>query len=103
MSIAVAIEDLAAEVEKRGPGYLLTTTADSRPHVMHFHFTIDGARLETGVGRSAARNIEAQAAVTLLWPPMDDGGYSLIVDGEAVVEGESAVITALTAVLHRPA
>lgn len=108
MSIAVAIEDLADEVNRRGPGYLLTTTADSRPHVMHVRFAIDGAELQTGVGRSAARNIGTQPAVTLLWQPETEGGYSLIVDATAVVtsgdDGETtAVLTATSAVLHRPA
>lgn len=111
MSIAVAIEDLADEVTKRGPGYLLTTVADGRPHVMHLAFTIDttgtGAELRAPIGRSATANIGTQSAVTLLWPPEVDGGYSLIVDGEAVVvdvDGTpTAAVTAIGAVLHRPA
>lgn len=104
MSIAVPLEELAERVSERGPGYLLTTAAGSRPHVMHLQFTIDGAELRTTIGRSARRNIGDQAAVTLLWPPDEDGGYSLIVDATAEVEGEAGVvITASTAVLHRPA
>ena len=104
MSIEVPLPDLAAEVANRGPGYLLTATTDSRPHVMHLNFAADGPVLRTDVGRSAARNIVAQPAVTLLWPPPEPGGYSLIVDGEAAIEGEAtAVVTATHAVLHRPA
>ena len=104
MSIEVALEDLADEVIKRGRGYLLSSTAGSRPHVMHLRFTVDGAELRADVGRSATRNIGAQPAVTLLWPPDTDGGYSLIVDGEARIDGEAtAVVTATWAVLHRPA
>ena len=107
MSIEVALDDLAGEIAARGPGYLLTTSAGSRPHVMHLRFTIEGSELRVGVGRSAAANIGAQPAVTLLWPPQTDGGYSLIVDGDASVvdgaDGTKAVIAARTAVLHRPA
>ena len=104
MSITVALEDLGDEVAMRGPGYLLTTVADGRPHVMHLQFGVDGSTLTTEIGRSAARNIGAQSAVTLLWPPTEHGGYSLIVDGTATVENESAaVIEAVSAVLHRPA
>ncbi len=107
MSISVALDDLAEHVSQRGPGYLLTTNAESRPHVMHLRWTMDGVELQAGVGRSASANIGAQAAVTLLWPPMEEGGYSLIVDGEAVVndgpDGAVAVVTAQSAVLHRPA
>ena len=104
MSITVALEELAQEVGKRGPGYLLTTTAGGRPHVMHLRFQIEGTELRAGVGRSATRNIEAEPAVTLLWPSDTDGGYSLIVDGTATIEDEAmAVITAIGAILHRPA
>ncbi len=104
MSIVVALDDLAAEVAKRGPGYLLSASAASRPHVMQLRFDVDGVELRSEVGRSAARNIGAQPAVTVLWPPEESGGYSLIVDAEAVIEGEAtAVITATNAVLHRPA
>jgi len=104
VSIGVAIEDLAGEVARRGPGYLLTTNVESRPHVMHLRFSVDGATLRATIGRSAGRNIGRQPAVTLLWPPQEPGGYSLIVDGTASLDGESAVlVTATSAVLHRPA
>lgn len=103
MSIVVALEDLAGEVDRRGPGYLLTSTPDGRPHVMHQRFSVEGSNLGTGLGRTAGANIAAQPAVTLLWPPEESGGYSLIVDASATVVGERAVITPLGAVLHRPA
>lgn len=110
MSIPVPLAELAGEVGKRGPGYLLTTTADSRPHVMHLRLTVKGTELRSEVGRSATRNIVAQPAVTLLWPAVEDGGLSLIVDGTATIvdaataEGAAvAVISATGAVLHRPA
>ena len=75
MSIAVALDDLAAEVARRGPGYLITATAGSRPHVLHLQFEVDGAELRSGVGRSAVRNIGAMPAVTLLWPPVEPEDY----------------------------
>lgn len=111
MSITVALEDLEAEVARRGPGYLLSSDGTTRPHVMQLRFTVDGAELRTTVGRSAAANIGSQPAVTLLWPPETEGGYSLIVDGEATIDqgpdgsagGPVAVIAASWAVLHRPA
>jgi hypothetical protein len=107
MSIEVQLRELEAEVPERGPGYLLTSTAASRPHVMHLRFDIVGAELRAPIGQSAAANIAAEPAVTLLWPPNKDNSYSLIVDGDARVEdgadGAVAVVTATHAVFHRPA
>ena len=113
MSIPVPLDDLAAEVAKRGPGYLLTTTEGSRPHMLHLRFDVtggaDGVALRAPVSRTAARNIEAQPAVTLLWAPLEDG-HSLVVDAEAAIERPAAdgaeavaVLTAVKALLHRPA
>ncbi len=104
MSIVVSLEELAGEIAKRGAGYLLTTTADSRPHILHLSFSVDGTELRAEVGRSAVTNIEAQSAVSLLWPARSTDDYSLIVDGTASISDEAmAVIVASGAVLHRPA
>lgn len=108
MSIKVPLDELADAVAARGPGYLLSA-GGGRPHVMHVEFAVEGPVLRASIGRSAAANIGSQPAVTLLWPPADDG-YSLIVDAEAVVEGNpeadappTVVATASGAVLHRSA
>lgn len=108
MSIKVPLDELADAVAVRGAGYLLSA-GGGRPHVMHLTFEAEGPVLRAAIGRSAAANIAAQPAVTLLWPPTDDG-YSLIVDAEAVVDGDpegdvppTVVATASGAVLHRPA
>jgi hypothetical protein len=104
MSISVPLEELAAELAERGAGYVLTSNAGSRPHIMHVHFVTDGTELRAEVGRSAVANIRAEPAVALLWPPTADDEYSLIVDGTAIIEGEAtAVITAVGAIRHRPA
>jgi hypothetical protein len=104
------LDDLEGEVSRRGPGYLLTASGSERPHVMQLRFSIDGHVLRATVGRSAARDLVAQPAATLLWPPFDDtdrpdlAGYSLIVDATGTIEGEAtAVLSAVSAVLHRPA
>jgi hypothetical protein len=36
-----------------------------------------------------------------LWPAIEDGGFSLIVDGSASVSDERIVIRPVSAVLHR--
>lgn len=107
MSIPVDLENLAGEVSKRGPGYLLTSGPDGRPHTIELSFTVDGAVLRAPSGKSSARNVAERPLVALLWPPTEPGGYSLIVDGQAAIEGDddarTAVITATHAILHRPA
>jgi len=37
------------------------------------------------IGGRTRKNVESRSAVTLLWPPSEPGGYSLIVDGRAEV------------------
>jgi hypothetical protein len=104
MSIPVAIEDLVAATGERGWAYLLTVSDDQRPHVVAVDPIWDDEVLVIDVGRGTARNAAARPSISLCYPPVQDGGYSLIVDGDAAVEGESVVRFAPTgAVLHRPA
>jgi hypothetical protein len=39
----------------------------------------------------------------MLWAPVEDGGFSLIVDGRASVDGERVVLRPEKAILHRQA
>ncbi|MCC6847697.1 MAG: pyridoxamine 5'-phosphate oxidase family protein [Deltaproteobacteria bacterium] len=108
MSIPVSLEGLRTAVAERGGGaYLLTVADDVRPHAVHVALGWEGDRLVTEVGAASARNVAARPAVSLLYPAAEPGGYSLIVDGTAVVapgEGKRRVSVAPTkAVLHRPA
>lgn len=108
MSIKVDLAELSGEIEGRGPGFLVTSGPDGRPHTTQVWFSIEGQTLRAPSGRKSSRNIGAQPLVALLWPPANQGDYSLIIDGDAVVEdlgdeGGTAVITATHAILHRPA
>ena len=104
MSIPVAIEDLAAATGEYGWAYLLTVRDDLRPHIVAVTPVWDGDRMVMSVGRGTARNAVARSAISLCYPPVVDGGYSLIVDGVAAVDGEATVRFSPTgAVLHRPA
>lgn len=104
MSIPVAIDDLVATTAEYGWAYLLTVRDDLRPHIVAVTPTWDGGNLVMDVGRGTARNAAARMSISLCYPPVEDGGYSLIVDGDAGVDGEGTVRFAPTgAVLHRPA
>ncbi|MEO1063246.1 MAG: hypothetical protein AAFZ07_17670 [Actinomycetota bacterium] len=108
MSIPVDLDALADTIAERGPvAFFLTGGPDGRPHATHATVELDGGVLRVGAGRKTARNATDRPAVSFLWPPAEEGGYSLIVDGDAVVEGDEgervAVVTPSFAVLHRPA
>jgi hypothetical protein len=75
-----------------------------RPHVVAVTPVWDGDQMVMSVGRGTARNAAERSAISLCYPPVVDGGYSLIVDGTAAVDGESTVrFVPSGAVLHRPA
>ena len=104
MSIPVAIDDLTAATGEYDWAYLLTVRDDLRPHIVAVAPAWDGAQLVMDVGRGTALNAAARSSISLCYPPVDDGGYSLIVDGEASVDGEATVrFSPSGAVLHRPA
>lgn len=104
MSIRVETGSIAETMAGFAFAYLLTTGAAPRPHVVAVGVAaLDGALRVSEVGRSSRRHIEGNDAVTLLWPPPDPGGYSLIVDGTARVRGDEVVVVPERAVLHRPA
>ena len=103
MSIPVDVGDLTAVLEDFASGYLLTTT-DGRVKVV----TVDPTPDLTGLlvrapGRGTLRNLAANDAVTLMFPPRTPRGHTLLVDGSGSVVGEDVVVEPRAAVLHRPA
>jgi hypothetical protein len=54
-------------------------------------------------GNRTRANAAARPLVSIVWAPIEALGYSLIVDGDAAVDGESLTITPTRAVLHRSA
>ncbi len=105
MSIAVSIDKLREEVARFGPTpYLLTVTEDARAHATAVTVDWQGEELVMGVGGRSSRNAELHPNVSLLWPPFEPGGYSLISDGVARGLGDERMAFVPTkAVLHRPA
>ena len=107
MSIPVEVADLRAALADYGWAYLLTVRDDQRPHVVAVSPVWDGDELMVSVGGGTARNATARPQVSLCYPPQPADGYSLIVDGTAVVDGRNGEhvvrFTPTTAVKHRPA
>jgi hypothetical protein len=108
MSIPVGLEKLRAEAERYGAApFLLTVSDDGRPHSVSVAARWEDGTLVAAVGRRTAANVAKRRLVSLLWPPLEAGGYSLIVDGDGTVEGEGedarVVVRPTRGVLHRPA
>ena len=111
MSIPVTIEALREAIERQGSvAYLLSAGSDGRPHTVQLTFSWDDSgRLVLHPGNSTIANVQARPLVSLLWPPAEPGGYSLIVDAtvvDAVASGTGANTVSVQpskAVPHRPA
>lgn len=104
MSHVVPLNSLAEELSDRSFAYLLTVADDGRPHAVAVVPQLDGTDLHIdGTGRRTRANVTERPAVSLVWPPSDATGHSLIVDGAAVVDGERVIVLPDHAVLHRPA
>lgn len=89
--------------------YLITVDDGYRVHTVTVEPQLRGAALDVGlIGGRTRNNLGQRADVTLLWPPAEPGGYSLIVDGTAEVTEAGAETARLTvvptrALLHRDA
>jgi hypothetical protein len=105
MTIAVELSNLGDALARYRFAYLLTSSAPgAAPHAVAVSARLqDGALLIDGVGRRTRDNAQQRPAVGLVWPPAAESDYSLIVDGQAAVDGERLRITPTRAVLHRPA
>ncbi|AIY18572.1 pyridoxamine 5'-phosphate oxidase [Pimelobacter simplex] len=105
MSIPVAPADLRQALADFDSGYLLSTSSPQVKVVTVDPVAdADGTLRISGPGRGTLRNVAENPAVTLVFPPRERHGYTLLVDGTAAASGESdVVVTATAAVLHRPA
>lgn len=104
MSVKVDLDELGQHLARHGFAYLLTVGDDLRAHAVAVQPTLeDGGLLMTGLGRRTSDNLAARPDVSLVWPPHEPHGYSLIVDGHATVIDATARVEPAHAVLHRPA
>ena len=103
MSIPVEVGDLARRWTTSAPATCSPRPA-ARVKVVTVEPTVtDGVVLVEGPGKGTVANLADNAAVTLVFPPREPRGFTLLVDGTAEVTGDDVRITPATAVLHRPA
>jgi hypothetical protein len=86
--------------------YLLTVTAERDPHcgTVRVGWDASGERIVIDPPPSSWPGSAASGhqQVSLLWPPDERGGYSLIVDGDAEQSGAAQLTISISkAVLHR--
>lgn len=95
----VDLKRLAAALPDYPYGYLITVDDGFRVHTVTVEPQLrdlpdgpDGPRAIVDVGLIGGRtreNLAHRSDVTVLWPPREPGGYSLIVDGDAILEAQA--------------
>lgn len=89
--------------------YLITVSDDGRPHSVAADFSWRDDEIVLSIGNNSRANGRARGLVTLLWPPLEPAGYTLIVDATVTEttgtgNGDNTMTVQPTrAVLHRPA
>jgi hypothetical protein len=104
MSIAVELDAVAEVAAQQMPfAYLLTVSENDTVHLVAISPSIGEGVITCEAGKTSCANASARGRVSLLWPPAVPSDYSLIVDGDASVDGSVVRITPTRAVRHRPA
>jgi hypothetical protein len=102
VSIAVALEEIPAKLADYRWCYLLTT-GDDRPHALAVTPTVIETGLRCKTGNSSRANVARSPLVVMIFPAQQADGMSLLIDGEAEVDGDGIVVRPTWAVLHRSA
>lgn len=84
--------------------YLITAGEAGHAHAVPVTPVANGKSLIISrPGRRTLANVARAPVATLVWPPAEADGYSLIVDGDVINENGALRITATRAVLNRTA
>lgn len=102
MSIPVELDDLATTLAEYGAGYLLTSRGGQVKAVTVEPAMVDGV-VELPGSRGSAANLAENPTATLLFPPVEPKGYTLLIDGAASAAESGISFRPDAAVLHRPA
>lgn len=105
----VDLNRLAAALGDFPFAYLITVDDDYRAHTVTVEPVLRDGVLDVGlIGGRTTTNLAHRTDATLLWPPREPGGYSLIVDGRAQLTGADddtvhLEVAPAKALLHRNA
>lgn len=112
MSHAVSPDDLRAAAIAYGNTPFLLYSSRGSARVNHVAVELAAGSDQVvvrGFGRGVAKVLTPELSLSLLWPPHEADGFSLIADGTGVLRAEGSgddgvlVLTISGAVLHRPA
>jgi hypothetical protein len=104
MSVNVDLDQLADALADFTFAYLITVGDDYRAHTVAVDPVLtDGVLGVRAVGNTTRRNVDRHGDVTVVWPPREPGGYTLIVDGRGEVVDDALTVVPGRAVLHRKA
>tara|TARA_R110002073_G_scaffold250152_1_gene412923 strand:- start:333 stop:710 length:378 start_codon:yes stop_codon:yes gene_type:complete len=93
-------------ISRYGDEAFLLTVGATGPHTSSVRVELHGNTVICALGRSAGKNIAGEPRVSLFWPPLEKGGYALIMNGsanavETAGEAPMAEITLTKSVFHR--
>lgn len=104
MSVKVDIDRLADTLADFTFAYLVTVGDDDRAHATAVEPVLTDGVVDVGeIGRHTRANTTEHRDVTLIWPPREPGGYTLIVDGTCRPGDGTLRIVPTRGVLHRKA
>jgi hypothetical protein len=104
MSVKVDLDQLADALADFTSAYLITVGDDYRAHTVAVQpVLVDGVLNLGSIGNTTRKNVGRHDGVTLVWPPREVGGYTLIVDGWGRPTDGALAVQPTRAVLHRPA
>lgn len=104
MSVKVDLDRLADALADFAFAYLVTVGDDYRAHAVAVEPVLTDGAVDVGeIGRTTRTNTTGHGDVTLIWPPREPGGYTLIVDGTCRPTDGPLRIVPTRAVLHRKA
>jgi hypothetical protein len=104
MSVKVDLDQLAGALADFTFAYLITVGDDYSAHTVAVQPVLTAGVIDVGsIGNSTRKNVAQHDGVTVVWPPREPGGYTLIVDGQGQPTDTALKVMPSRAVLHRPA